>query len=307
MRFLYPSFEHLIFIFFHVMGCDQAFSDDFMIQKLEEEMRMRGFSPKTAKAYIFHAERFLDSCKNNPTEEAVKSYSLYLSSKKDPRTVNLALAAIRFYFLTILNKKIRITYMKRPKRLPDVLTKEETVRLILSISNTKHRLLVETIYGCGLRVSEAIKLKKDDIRFAEGTLFIRQGKGKKDRIVTLPLSISNRLEAYILARNDVNPYVFDSSRGGHLTTKSVQKIVEKATHKAGIKKNAHVHTLRHSYATHLLEAGTDLRIIQRLLGHADIKTTQIYTHVSTATIKNITSPLDTLGITPTLGAKSEQK
>ncbi len=230
-----------------------------------------------------------------------------MSEKLDPRTINLRISAVKFLYKEVLGKELRINYMKKPKRLPEVLTQEEVVDVINSISNTKHRLLIETIYGCGLRVSEAIKLRKEDVRFGEGVIFIRQGKGRKDRIVTLPVSISNRVRAYFEARNDANPYVFDSSRGGHLTTMSVQKIIKKATKKAGIEKNVHVHTLRHSYATHLLEQGTDLRIIQRLLGHADIKTTQLYTQVSTALIKNVKSPLDTLYITPESGAKSVQK
>lgn len=280
-----------------------------MLHEFENEMKLRGFSQKTIMAYSFHAGGFLHFCKNNPTEEAVRSYSLYMSARKDPRTVNLALSAIKFFFLSVLKKEIEITYMKKPRRLPEVLTKEETASVIAAIANAKHRLLIETIYGCGLRVSEAVKLRKEDLRFSEGLLFVKQGKNNKDRFVRLPLSLSERLASYIRARNDANPYVFDSSRGGYLTVKSVQKIVENAAKKAGISKRVHVHTLRHSYATHLLEQGTDLRIIQRLLGHADIKTTQLYTHVSTAAIRNVTSPPGHIrhNAPPPNKAKSEQK
>ena len=276
--------------------------------KLEAEMKSRGFSRRTVESYLFHVSRFLERVSPESTDEELQKYFISLNERMDARTINLRVSAVKFFYKEVLGKELRINYMKKPKRLPEVLAKEEVILILNSILNVKHRLMIETIYGCGLRVSEAIKLKKEDIRFAEGVIFVRQGKGRRDRAVTLPTSASKRLEAYINSRNDTNPYVFDSNRGGHLTTMSVQKIVEKAAKKAGIMKNVHVHTLRHSYATHLLEQGTDLRIIQRLLGHADIKTTQLYTQVSTALIKNVKSPLDTLElcITPQTGVKSEQ-
>jgi len=154
-------------------------------------------------------------------------------------------------------------------------------------------MLVELLYGCGLRVSEAIGLKREQINFDEGLLTVREGKGKKDRHVTLPVSIRPKLKAYLDSRFDESPYVFNT-RSDHLHVKSAQIIVEEASKKAGIEKNVTPHTLRHSYATHLLEAGTDIRIIQRLLGHSDIKTTQIYTQISTQLIKNVRSPLDSV-------------
>ena len=149
-------------------------------------------------------------------------------------------------------------------------------------------------YSSGLRVSECVSIRIQDLNLQEKMGLIKSGKGKKDRAIPIPLSLTKRLEYYILARNDSNPYVFDSSRGGHLTTMSVQKIVEKAVEKSGLKKRIHPHTLRHSYATHLLENGTDIRIIQRLLGHNDMRTTEIYTHISNALIKSVNSPLDAL-------------
>jgi len=275
-------------------------------EKLALEMKSRGFSRRTIISYISHVSRFLEEVKPESAEDEIQQYFISLSEKLDPRTINLRISAVKFFYKEVLGKELRINYMKRPKRLPEVLTKEEVILILNSILNTKHRLMIETIYGCGLRVSEAIMLRKEDLRFNEDVIFVRQGKGRRDRVVTLPASSSNRLEAYINSRNDTNPYVFDSNRGGHLTTMSVQKIVENAGKKAGVTKNVHVHTLRHSYATHLLEQGTDLRIIQRLLGHADIKTTQLYTQVSTALIKNVKSPLDTLElcITTQQGAKS---
>lgn len=267
---------------------------DACIQKLELELKSRGFSAKTIKSYLFHVSCFLSRLGTCASQDEIQKYFVHLSEKSDPRTVNLRISAVKFFYRNVLKRDLDINYLKRPKRLPEVLTKEEVVAILNCIINPKHRLLLETVYGCGLRVSEAAKLKKVDIRFRDGLIFVRQGKGKKDRAISLPSTLSKRLESYLLLRNDDNPYVFDSARGGHLTVMSIQKIVDNAAKKAGINKNVHPHTLRHSYATHLLENGTDIRIIQRVLGHSDIRTTEIYTHVSTALIKNVKSPLDTL-------------
>lgn len=282
---------------------------DEMLGKLETELKSRGFSVKTIKSYMFHTSCFLNKVGVQASDDNVKRYFAELSERMEPRTINQRISAIKFFYRTVLGKDLFIHYMKKPNRIPEILTKEEMRKMISSILNTKHRLLIETVYGCGLRVSEAANLKKCDLRFDEGVLFVRRGKGNKDRIVSLPSTLSKRLESYINLRNDENLYIFDSARGGHLTIMSIQKIVDKAAMKAGITKNVHPHTLRHSYATHLLENGTDIRMIQRLLGHSDVRTTELYTHVSSALIRNVKSPLDTLdspevGITSPKSAKS---
>lgn len=284
---------------------------DELLSKLEIELKLRGFSRRTIKAYLFHTSYFLKHVGVSASQDESRRHFAALSERLDPRTVNLQISAVKFFYRNVLEKEITVSFMKRPKRLPEVLTKEEVASLLTSITNPKHRLLLETVYGCGLRVSEAAKLKKDDIRFNEGIVFIRQGKGNKDRAVSLPSFLSKRLESYLILRNDENPYVFDSTRGGRLTEASIQKIVDIAARKTGIKKNVHPHIFRHSYATHLLENGTDIRIIQRLLGHSDVRTTEMYTHVSTALIKNVKSPLDTLdlpevSITPPKSVKNQQ-
>ena len=160
-------------------------------------------------------------------------------------------------------------------------------------SNIKHKLILKMLYGCGLRVGEITCLRKEDINFNESLIHIRLSKGRKDRFVKIPESLKEGLEAYCKLGNE--QILFPSNRGGKLTKKTIGKIVENSAKKAGIKKRVYPHLLRHSFATHLLEAGTDLRIIQKLLGHSDIKTTQIYTQISQASIKNIKSPLDNLG------------
>lgn len=255
---------------------------------------LKGFSKETRKAYLFHSERFLEKIGRGPQEileEEVKAYIATLSKAFDPRTVNLAIAAIKF-FLRANGKDFAISYLKRPKRLPEVLAQEEVARMLEATQNQKHGLVLGLLYGCGLRLSEIRDLKKEAVRPQEGILIVRQGKGNKDRIVSLPSSILRSLQPFLA--EDGFPYVFRSERGGRLHRATIQKIVKNASRKADIRKRVHPHTLRHSYATHLLEGGTDLRVIQRLLGHANIQATEIYTHVSTSVIKRVVSPLDTI-------------
>jgi site-specific recombinase XerD len=228
---------------------------------------------------------------DNSAEE-IQQYFIVMSEKLDSRTINLRISAVKFFYREVLGKAIRINYMKKPKRLPEVLTQEEVARTIEATTNPKHKLIMELLYGCGLRISEIRNLHKEDVRMTEGIMFVRQGKGKKDRIVSLPSSIFQELEPFLL-ENDF-PFVFRSERGGKLHSRTIEIVVKNAAKKAGIRKHVHPHTLRHSYATHLLESGTDVRIIQRLLGHSSVKTTEIYTHVSTGLIKRVISPLDRL-------------
>lgn len=264
------------------------------LERLEAEMKSRGFSRRTVVSYLFHVSRFLEEAGAESPEEEIQKYFISISEKLDPRTVNLRISAVKFFYKEVLGKELRINYMKKPKRLPEVLTQEEVAEMIEVTTNPKHKLILKLLYGCGLRVSEIRNLRKEDIRLQEGIVFARQGKGNKDRIVSLPGSITEDLQPF-LAEGGF-PFVFRSERGGRLHARTIQQIVKNAAAKAGIKKYVHPHTLRHSYATHLLEAGTDLRIIQRLLGHSSVKTTEIYTHVSTGLIKKVISPLDRLNV-----------
>jgi site-specific recombinase XerD len=158
--------------------------------------------------------------------------------------------------------------------------------------NIKHNLILRLLYGCGLRVSEIVNLRKKDINFKEGLIKVKLSKGKKDRFVKIPYSIVDELKNYCaLEKSEI---LFYSNKGGNLTKDTIQKIVLSSAKKAGIKKRVYPHLLRHSFATHLLEQGTDLKIIQKLLGYSSIKTTQIYTQISQASIKNIKSPLDNI-------------
>src|SRR3989344_1869259 len=168
--------------------------------------------------------------------------------------------------------------------------KNENIETLESTQNTKHKLLLSLSYGAGLRVSEVIVLKVKDIDFDEMTIHIKNAKGQKDRISVLPEKLIDNLKV-LLSEKTSNDFVFASERGGKLTTRTAQKVFERSLKKAEIKKDATFHSLRHSFATHLLENGVDVRYVQELLGHQNIRTTQIYTHVTNPSLKNIKSPL----------------
>ena len=262
-----------------------------LIDKLIRELEIKNFSKKTIKSYVYAVEKFLEFSKNKGlNENSVKDFIQNLLKKQNPSTVSQYLSAIEFFFENILNQKIKLKHPKRNKKIPEILTKDEIKKIIDVTYNIKHKLILKILYGCGLRVSEIVNLKKSDTDFNEGLIHIKLSKGRKDRFVKIPDSIKNELVNYWTLSDE--EILFPSNRSGKLTTATIQAVVENSAKRAGIKKEVYPHLLRHSFATHLLESGTDLRIIQKLLGHSDIKTTQIYTHISQANIKNIKSPLD---------------
>lgn len=264
-----------------------------LISKLKRELEIRNFSYKTVKSYINSVGGFLNYAeKKGLNENVVKGYIQQEIKKKEPTTVCHNIFAIQFFFDKVLKQKIYIPRPKRNKKIPEILTKGEISKMINSTNNIKHKLILKMLYGCGLRVSEIVNLKKEDTNFEEGLIHIKLAKGKRDRFVKIPESVKEELKNY--CKLDKDEILFPSSRGGKLTTATIQAIVENAGEKAGITKEVYPHLLRHSFATHLLESGVDLRMIQKLLGHSDIKTTQIYTQISQANIKNIKSPLDLL-------------
>ena len=270
------------------------------IDQLETEIRSRGFSPQTLKAYIFHNRAFLDYLKAKHslgTEEEVKEYLAFLQENHPPSYSSLALAAIKFFYKTVLLQDIHLDPPKKGFHLPSVLSREDVSRLLSAVSNLKHSLLLELLYGCGLRVSEAVKLKIEDLDLQQGVIHVRQAKGGKDRILPIPSKIVPNLVFHIRHLPEGNPYLFPArpdKDGYHICKKTAYQVVKQSAEKAGIRKNVSPHTLRHSFATHHLEGGTDIRIIQKLLGHASITSTQLYTQVSTTLIKSVKSPLDTL-------------
>ncbi|MBI2451541.1 tyrosine-type recombinase/integrase [Candidatus Pacearchaeota archaeon] len=267
-----------------------------IMKRVEISLKARGLSQKTVKSYLFYISEFIsytNKSNNNFLREDIEKYLAHLKDKNYTNiTLNIALSAINFLYDLL---GIRINKIKRPKRekhLPVVLSKEEVGQLISVTNNTKHKLILQTIYGLGLRVSELQNLKNEDIDFDRNLVLIKDAKCKKDRYIFLPLSLRDKLKSHIIL-NQNQRYLFEG-RNGKITIKTIQKVFENALKKSGVKKKAHCHTLRHSFATHLLENGVDIRIIQKLLGHTKLETTQIYTHVSNFQIQNIKSPLDSL-------------
>ena len=264
---------------------------DFL-EKLEENLILKNYSKETRKAYITEIKKYLEHCKNKPNTENAKKFLLDKISKNNPSYVGHNVFAIKYFFKEILKQNLDIPNPKRNKTIPEILNIQEIKTLIENTKNIKHRLIIKLLYGCGLRVSEIVNLEKRDINFQDKLIHIRLSKGKKDRFVKIPDSIQEELKNYISLLD--SEIIFPSNRGGKLTKKTISKIVENSSKKSRIKKRVYPHLLRHSFATHLLEQGTDLRIIQKILGHSNIKTTQMYTQISQQSIKNIRSPLDSL-------------
>lgn len=269
-----------------------------MLASLSTELKLRGFSQRTVKAYQYHLEKFFEFAKKEPdktTSDDARNFLAYLITDKglSIKSMALAKAAIRFYFENILRQPVDLPKkLKIPKKVPVVLTKDEVTRLINAASNPKARLALELLYSSGMRLSELVNIKVNDIEPAEKLAWVRSGKGNKDRMIILSDRFIKNLQKY-LQKNPDQGYLF-SARTEKISPRTIQKIVATASEKAGIKKKVSPHTLRHSFATHLLEAGVDIRKIQELLGHADLSTTQIYTRVSTAELRKIKNPLDNL-------------
>lgn len=269
------------------------------LKKLEIELKIAKQSPYTMRNYMNSNKVLFNFLRKNPkeiNEDDVKYFIAENLSDKSSMTIILFLSAIKYSFLTILKKDITLG-IKRPKRekkLPVVLTKEEVFKLINSTDSKKSKLMISLIYACGMRVSELVNLKLVDFDFSEKVGHIRQGKGKKDRIFNIPEFLFEELFNEVDKQKEFKKEYLFSGPKGRLTERNLQKIVSSTAKKANLKKDVHCHTLRHSFATHLLENGVDIRKIQELLGHADLSTTQIYTHVSKEELKKIKSPLDNI-------------
>ncbi len=269
-----------------------------MIEKLENELKLRGFSKRTVDTYLFHNKRFLEFIKKEAAEigqDDIKAYMANLMSDKNhrPSSVSLALSSLKFMYKTLMKKDIfaDIKAPKLEKKIPTVLTRDEVKMLLDNVENKKHRLLIELMYSSGLRVSECVSIKIDDLDLDDRTGTIRAGKGRKDRHIILSNTVIGHMRDFLANRSDNNPYIF-SVKERHIGIRQAQKIVNKAAKQAGIKKRVFCHALRSSFATHLLENGTDIRVIQELLGHANLNTTERYTRVSKEQLKKVKSPLD---------------
>ena len=268
------------------------------IYNLERELKIRGFSPKTVKAYLYYNKDLLKRNKKSPKKvniDDIKEYLFFLENKDLANaTINVAINAFKFYYTQILQRKFFVNKelfrTKKSQKLPTVLTKNEVRKILTQIQNVKYKLMLGLMYSSGLRISEIINVKIEDFDFENNLLRVQQGKGRKDRNTVLSEKVADILQRYVKNKK-VGKYVFENNRKGKLTKRSVQKAFSDALKKSRIKKIASCHSLRHSFATHLLENGTDIRYIQELLGHKNLETTQIYTKVANNNLKNIKSPL----------------
>lgn len=271
------------------------------IDAMMDYLMAKNYSHNTIRSYTNAFLLFLREHQySNPNEMThamiVKHLGQMMQRGLSSTTAQTLVNALLFYY-TYVQKIERFKLdLPRPKKehlLPQVLTRAECAAIFETINNIKHKMILLLGYGAGLRLSEIVNLKWTDILFAEHKIFVKAGKGKKDRIVMLPFSLVKTLESYHELNYSVNDWVFEGQyKGEPYSTSSVHQIMRNAVEKAGLTKRATVHTLRHSFATHLLEDGTNLRYIQSLLGHSSIKTTMVYTHLSKNKIDNIHSPLD---------------
>ena len=272
--------------------------------KLKEQMKgdleLRGLSPKTQKIYIYHVTNFSRHFNRSPShlgKREIKEYLLYLLRRKkvSSSTVNLCFSALKFLYAKTLRREgvmEKIPRLRSTKKLPVVLERQEVESLFSVTENLKHRAILMLIYSSGLRLTEASHLKVTDIDSKRMVLRIREGKGRKDRYTLLSTVVLELLREY-WSQYRPQEWLFPGRPAYKpLSVRSIQRVFKKARTLAGIRKPATVHTLRHSFATHLLEQGTDLHRIQLLLGHRSLKTTAIYLHVSRKELVRIVSPLD---------------
>lgn len=266
-------------------------------------LEVKRYSYCTARTYctLFaaFAYYFNDRSLNDISEQDILDYMhSIVRSGKSVSYQNQAINAIKFYYEQVMDMPSRFYTIERPnpeRKLPMVLSEQEVGRILASVSNLKHKAILVTMYSTGLRISELLGLKLTDIHSDRKLVLIREGKGRKDRTTILAPTTLELLRKYY---QEYRPkvYLFEGGPGNPYSSKSVGNILKRALMRAGIKKPATPHTLRHSFATHLLENGTDLRFIQVLLGHSSPKTTEIYAHVSTRYLQNVESPIEKLGL-----------
>lgn len=265
------------------------------------ECNRRRYSQRTIQSYLFCINKFLKWCGKDIGKISKKDVRLFLEELSDKgkagSTLNVYHMSLRFLFTQVLDKKmwIDIRYSKTPEKLPEVLSKEEVRRIFECIKNPKHSFMIMLMYSAGLRVSELLDLKAKDLELDKKYGWVRQGKGRKDRLFILSKKLIPVLKRMIeLQELKENDLIFKSNRDKKYSARTIQEIIKKACKKAGIKRNIHPHTLRHSFATHLIENGYDVTKVQVLLGHKSPETTLVYTHISSPNLIKTISPLDEL-------------
>lgn len=277
----------------------QFLAQNHPLSSLAQELIIRGFSRRTIKGYLSHNQHFLDWASKSArdiTSQDIKDYLLYLKGRNYSNTsLNSVISSLKFYYSQILHRKLffNIHRPKKEKFLPTILTRLEIIKIINSTHNLKHKLLLSLLYGSGLRVSEVVKIKIGHLDLSSRSLLVKNAKGAKDRYTLLSGISIKILNIYLPKLAPGQEYLFCGvGDHSHLSQRSAQKVFEQALLVSGINKTATCHSLRHSFATHLLENGVDIRYIQKLLGHSNIKTTEQYTKVARNFLEHIKSPLD---------------
>lgn len=271
--------------------------DEHNLLDLETELTLRGMSSNTKEAYCKYNIQFLSFIKKEANKVTRNEIKHFLATKINegiaPRTINLMRSALFFYFNEVLNKNFAtIKVPKIAKSLPIYLTKPEVTNLISNSGSKKSKLIIKLLYSSGLRVSELCKLRIEEIDFNLGKGYVRGGKGGKDRLFFMGKILAQELKSFIV--NKEEGFLFLGSSESPISERNVQKIVSNAAKRAGIQKRVTPHKLRHSFATHLHDSGTSIRTIQELLGHSNLQTTEIYTHVSSKKLDEVRNPLDDL-------------
>ena len=273
------------------------------LKRIHETLLLKGYSTNTIKTYCNEFAQLLylleDTSVNSLTSERLRSYFLYCTKtlQLSENIIHSRINAVKFYFEQVLHHdKLFFEDIPRPKKkslLPKVISKKDIAKIFAQVDNLKHAVMLKLCYGMGLRVSEIVNLKVNNIDSSRMMVHIEGAKGKKDRCITLPTSILDDLRNYY-RKYHPKIYLFEGQYGGQYAIRSVQAVFKTAMQKAKINKTVGIHGLRHSYATHLMECGTDMVFIQKLLGHKDIKTTEIYAKVSNRQLGKVKSPLDDL-------------
>ena len=276
-----------------------------LLNTAKQKHIIRNYSDRTIASYLSAINHFaswlIEGKVTKVTDGIVEKYLYHLkqTKKQSISSMKQTVAALKFIFSHILNEDIPASLnirFRKEEKIPVVLSESEVAQILNSVTNLKHKAILMTIYSSGIRLNELLSLQVRDIDFDRKLIIVKKGKGKKDRQSVLSGVLKSILHHY-LDRYCPEKYLFEGQNSGRYSANSVQSIMKKAVNKAGVKKHATVHTLRHSFATHLLENGTDIRFIQELLGHKRLETTQIYTHISKISFDRIKSPLDHLDIT----------
>ena len=275
--------------------------NNFAIQQFAQRLKMQRYAANTLKAYMQNIGYFLSVMNKNASLITENEIEKFIHHKVQIDKISAShqkalVGAIKKFYELVYQRTLNISYLypkRSVKSLPKFFSKEEVVLTLNATENLKHKAILATIYACGLRLNELITLELTDIKSADGVILIRHSKGNKDRVVQLSDKLLKLLRTYFLAYKP-SKYLFEGQYGGQYSARSIQLILKNAIKMAKINTNGSVHTLRHSYATHLLNAGVDVRVVQELLGHSNLRTTQIYTHVTDLQKRKVISPLDLL-------------